>query len=165
MEITYYVPAHTTNEFADGPEFARFVVTDELVNRIRDLTAAVRAGKAHRITAEWGIDWHDEDEYSLQGHWVTVLSSGDFFFNCYPEHQAGDVETGVIFMPDFMKLIKSTSKAVVFAIKGGDEMRSLLESNFLLHEHKEQAMAYARESGWDVVDNDSDDDCAIQGGI
>jgi hypothetical protein len=90
MEITYYVKAHTTNEFTDGPEFARFVVTHELLDRIQELAAAVRTVNAERIVASYSIDWHDENEYSLRGHWITVFSSGDFFFNEADPGSIGD---------------------------------------------------------------------------
>lgn len=96
---TVYLPAHSTNEWVDGPVWLEWAVTPAVVAHLQALAALATENNLSAVELEpGGANWMPAsiaDELRL-GTDTLVLRSGKYpylWFRAYPKHVDGPCET------------------------------------------------------------------------
>lgn len=124
--IIVHAEAYACSDHGDGPEFATFTLTDELLSRLRAVRAAVKEHNLSeaRIYAgpdSWGPgDIADELRFNCA---ELVVTDNSFWFVDQPKHADYHVETRSIGFDALDEAIASGKPVVLF----GDDIEELEE--------------------------------------
>lgn len=92
--VTVYFDAFACDSWGDGPDWARYEVTNQWLMHLRERIDTARALNVDEIRDAMSPDaWDNEDGLRLASDALVVTHRGEFWFRAYPKHVDYAVET------------------------------------------------------------------------
>lgn len=109
--------AHSTSDLSDGPLFAGFQVTPELLVRLESLRGVAAANALSQVHVVAYADWGPGDidnQLRLQDPEMIVSGNGQLWFSDRPKHSDYLIETVPIDIADLLRRLTEIADEVVF---------------------------------------------------
>lgn len=116
--VTLYVEAHTTDEYDQGPDWAKITLDQPLLERIKTLQKLCEDNNLESVQVDSSVDmWGPgtiEEDLRVRGTSM-VVDSESFWFKGFPKYSA-NIETGIIYTEStgFKDLLVSKEDNVAF---------------------------------------------------
>lgn len=128
MQQEIIIEAYACDDYGDGPCFAKVIVNDFLVEKIKTLASIIEEHglsevRVYMSPEDWGPS-KVVDELRLQGGELVVIPGGDFWFTDKPKHADYSVETRAVSLDTVLKGIEAGE--YIFG-RNVDDLRELLE--------------------------------------
>lgn len=128
MEKAIFIEAYACDEYGDGPRYAKVIVNDEFVTKIKTLSGLIDAHGLSQVRVYMSPeDWGPRkvaDELCLQGEELVVIGGGEFWFTANPRHADYSVNTSIRSIDSVLKGIEAGQ--YIFGYNDKD-LRELLE--------------------------------------
>jgi len=112
--FTLVVEARPISEYGEGPNWAEFTVTPQLVDRLIQLSLLCEENGLESVTVNEGPDlWEQEDELRIRGNTLRVYGS-DFWFEAHPKHADYYIETVSIDVGDLASVSALSTEVAGF---------------------------------------------------